>query len=144
MNHLIQFIFTCTFFIHNLPGQKLSYLNKNVTFFKVHLLFKQCFAQFSIDAIWGYLQLIFKLTSAEATPKVCRLKIMRNFHILEFLPRNNDLKVFMYSLFLHNVQCSEEQSDLLSSCLMTASSTVGSKGSQKKQRKVMDKSYELY
>ena len=46
------------------------------------------------------------------------------------LPKSFDLKVDGIS-FLHNVQCCEEQSDLLSSCLMTASSTVG-KGVTKK------------
>ena len=38
----------------------------------------QCFAQSSIDTIWWYLQLIFKLTSAEGTTKLFQLNIVQN------------------------------------------------------------------
>ena len=39
--------------------------------FKVHSSLKLCFAQFSLDTIWGYFQLIFNLNSAESIPKLC-------------------------------------------------------------------------
>ena len=46
-------------------------------FIKVHVFLKQFFAQSSIDTIWWYLLLIFKLTSAEGTTKLFQLNIVQ-------------------------------------------------------------------
>ena len=45
---------------------------------KVHSFLKRCFAQSLIDTIGGTLKLIFKLTSAESTPKFSQRKIAQN------------------------------------------------------------------